>query len=509
MIFDAATAQSRLPDRPFDACVIGAGPAGITLARRLAGQGLSVALMEAGGLEFSDESQEIYQGAVTGLDYYPLDVARLRYFGGTSNHWGGWCHPLDAWDFTPHPFARFSGWPMAKSDLDPYQAEADAILDLPPAEGWDDLPIEPAGEDDFRHLRFRFSPPTRFAEKFRAEIEASDKISLVLNANLVDLRLDEDLGGVSEAVFASYPPEMRHFAVRAQVYCLCAGGLENPRLLLNFTSQVPEGIGNRHGVVGRFFCEHPHFVLADLLLEQPVEHQQFYAPTPGFMDAHRVMNFGLRLEPDKRLPRPPLLRAARRSLVCVNDFTEELGREVFGRALECDKGGLGEYFARLTADDPMTGKVRIASEQHLNLQSRVRLGTDTDVFGMRRIELDWHLLPADFETMRAAVTAFGAFVAEAGIGRLKLRDWLLAEHPRLPGVAEDEVGGFHHMCTTRMSADPRDGVVDADCRVHGLANLYIGGSSVFATTGHPNPTYTIVQLALRLGDHLGRVVPRS
>ena len=107
--------------------------------------------------------------------------------------------------------------------------------------------------------------------------------------------------------------------------------------------------------------------------------------------------------------------------------------------------------------------------------------------------------------MRTAITAFGAFIAEAGIGRLKVRDWLLAERPVLPGIAEDEVGGFHHMCTTRMSADPAAGVVDADCRVHGMANLYIGGSSAFATTA--SQPHTIVQLALRLGDHLGSVVP--
>ena len=509
MILDATTAEaSRLLDRRFDACVIGSGPAGITLARRLAAQGFSVALMEAGGLELTAESQEIYAGEVTGLDYYPLDVARLRYFGGTSNHWGGWCHPLDAWDFTPHPWARFSGWPIAKSDLDPYQGEADAILDLPPA-SWDDLPIPEAGKKDFRHVLFRFSPPTRFAEKFRPEIEASDRISLFLNANLVDLRLSDDLLGVGAAVFSSYPPEMRRFSVRAQVYCLCAGGLENPRLLLNFTGQEPKGVGNRNDLVGRFFCEHPHFVLADLLLEERPERKEFYAPTEAFMNDRQVLNFGLRLEPDKVPPRPPFLRAARRSAVCATGFTEALAEKVFGRAIDCDKGGLGVYFERLLAPDPLTGLVRIASEQHLNLDSRVLLGTGTDAFGMRRIELDWRVMPADIELMRTAITACGTFIAEAGIGRLKVRDWLLAETPVLPGIAEDEVGGFHHMCTTRMSADPAEGVVDADCRVHGLSNLYVGGSSVFATTGHPNPTYTIVQLALRLGDHLGTVVPRA
>jgi choline dehydrogenase-like flavoprotein len=512
MIFDAPTgnapAGNALAERRFDACVIGAGPAGITLARRLAGQGFSVALMEAGGLEFSEASQEIYRGEVTGLDYYPLDVARLRYFGGTSNHWGGWCREFDASDFAPRPGARLSGWPIAKADLDPYQAEADAILDLAPPPGFPDLPIPPAGAEDFRHLLFRFSPPTRFGEKFRDEIAASERISLVLNANLVDLRLDPGLGGVAEAVFATYPPEMRRFSIRAQVFCLCAGGLENPRLLLNFTGQAPEGIGNAGGMVGRCFAEHPHFVLADLLLEKPGDGKEFYGPTEAFM-ARGVMNFGLRLEPDQR-PRPlSLLHELRRSATCVSSFTEALGARVFGRALDCERGGIAEYFARLTAEDPLTGKVRIASEPRLNPASRVLLGEERDVLGMRRIRLDWHLLPADIETMRAAVAAFGAFVAEAGIGRLRVRDWLLAERPRLPGIAEDEVGGFHHMCTTRMSADPADGVVDAQCRVHGLANLYLGGSSVFATPGHANPTYTIVQLALRLGDHLGTVLPRA
>jgi choline dehydrogenase-like flavoprotein len=513
MIFDATTAGTLPLERRFDACVIGAGPAGITLARRLAARGFSVALMEAGGLEFSDRSQEIYQGEVVGLDYYPLDVARLRYFGGTSNHWGGWCRELDPCDFASHPGTALSGWPIAKADLDRYQGEADAILDLAPPPGFPDLPIEPAGAGDFRHVLFRFSPPTRFGEKFHDEIAASDRISLVLNANLVDLGLagdlGGDLGGVSEAVFSTYPPEARRFPVRAQVFCLCAGGLENPRLLLNFTRQAPAGVGNASDMVGRCFCEHPHFVLADLLLEAPRKEKEFYAPTEAFMAAHGVTNFGLRLEPDHRPPPVSFLRSLRRSAVCMSSFTEELGARVFGRGFDCDRGGLGEYFARLSAAEPLTGKVRIATEQRLDRASRVRLGAGRDVFGMRKIELDWRVSPEDIATMRAAVTAFGGFVAEAGIGRLKVRDWLLAERPALPGIAEDEVGGFHHMCTTRMSASPADGVVDADCRVHGLSNLYLGGSSVFATPGHANPTYTIVQLALRLGDHLATVLPRA
>ena len=76
---------------------------GITLARRLAARGLDVALMEAGGLEYSDQSQDFYRGEVIGHEYYATDITRLRYFGGTSGHWGGRCRTLEAHDFEPSP----------------------------------------------------------------------------------------------------------------------------------------------------------------------------------------------------------------------------------------------------------------------------------------------------------------------------------------------------------------------------------------------------------------------
>ena len=110
--------------------------------------------------------------------------------------------------------------------------------------------------------------------------------------------------------------------------------------------------------------------------------------------------------------------------------------------------------------------------------------------------------------MQVATLALGAHLAEQDIGRMRAPDWVLAENPVPPqgsGRGRDWEGSNHHMCTTRMAADAREGVVDADCRVHGTANLYLGGSSVFAAPGFATPTFTIVQLALRLGEHLEQV----
>lgn len=535
MILDAGRGDRTGFAQGFDVCVIGAGPAGITLALRLAAAGAKVALMEAGGLEISAESQDAYAGAVVGRDYYPLDTARLRFLGGSSNHWGGMCRPLDASDFAAHSWLPGSGWPIGRADLDRYAAEAGAILELgdPVAEVAEDespgdlaggpqaptlAPIlapdrESAGFPDepivqaaprLRHVSFRFSPPVRFGEKYRAALEAAPGLLVGLNANLVDLRLGDggsgadsgaesgDESAVVAARFRGYDPADPGFAVRARFYALCTGGLENPRLLLAFRSQRPEGIGNRGDLVGRFFCEHPSFAAAEVLYErQRPAGYETYAPMPAFLEQQAMMNVGLWLHADGPPPAPGLARETLRRAACSADFLAALAGRVLGRAPRCGP-----------APAPATGQIRLASEQALDRDSRLRLGEARDAFGLPRPELDWRLGERDFHTMRAGTTALGMHLAEQGIGRARMLDWLQAEAPEIPAPGEDQVASWHHMCTTRMADDPRHGVVDRDGRVHEVDNLYLGGSSVFATAGFANPTYTIVQLSLRLGDHL-------
>ena len=499
MILDANTADRQVFEREFDACVIGTGPAGICIARKLAEAGFDVALMEGGGLDYTPESQELYVGDVIGHDYYQTDVTRLRFFGGTSNHWGGRSRTLEPHDFEHHPYHPLSGWPIDKSDLEPYAEEADAVLDLPPAEVFPDRVDDYAGPD-MPIIKFRQSPPTRFGEKYHDELAASERITLAVNANLVDLRLDPTLTTVETALFKSYTPGDAGFPVRARLFCLCLGGLENPRFLLNASSQIPEGIGNGNDLVGRYFAEHMAFKIGSVLFESEVPTGRGYEPTAELMDEYEILNFNL-LVGTKGLE---FTREAARSVICSGEFSERLAEKVLGRPLDCDFGGLGEYWENLNAEDRDQGWLAVIIEQSLNPDSRVTLAEERDIFGHRRLALDWQFTELDAHTTRTAATLIGQRFAEQGLGRVQIRDWLMAEQVVWPNMGEGqgEVGLHHHMCTTRMSADPAEGVVDADCRIHGMSNLYIGGSSVFSTGGHANPTYTVVQLALRLGDHL-------
>jgi choline dehydrogenase-like flavoprotein len=180
---------------------------------------------------------------------------------------------------------------------------------------------------------------------------------------------------------------------------------------------------------------------------------------------------------------------------CADPFILRLSERLEQIEPNCKPGGDGKI--------RFQGWLRFAHEQALNPDSRVTLTAETDRFGLRRPRLDWRLSPLDARTQRVAMTAFGMYMAGQDVGRVRIRDWVLRDPIVWPGVANDEVAGKHHMGTTRMADDPKRGVVDRDCKVHGIANLYVGGSSVFVTGGHANPTYTLTQLVLRLGDRLG------
>jgi choline dehydrogenase-like flavoprotein len=480
--FETTSADS-LTDLSFDACIMGAGPAGITLARKLAGRGFTIGLFEGGGLEQTPESQELYKGKIGAQPYFPLDGSRLRFFGGSSNHWGGWTRALDEHDFESRDDHPMSGWPIAKADLDPYAAEADTILDLPPHF----VPPDMFGGNSKTLVPgyFRFSnPTTRFGQKYREELRASENITVFLNANLVDIRLDDTRSTVTEAIFRGLKrPGL--VSVEARIFALCLGGLENPRALLNASSQVGTGIGNENDLVGRYFLEHPHVPVGNVVVREPITFMMVYSPTPEFMKANHILSFGLRIGNFSITPDGVFTGAFKPQPACTQPFEALLAAALRGEDPACPAHVGGAF---------------IACEQGLNPDSRLRLTNERDRFGLRRAELDWNLSDIDLRTLRVAVTEAGRLMAEQDVGRLKVIDWLLDDSVK-PNL--DQLwGGSHHMGTTRMSDDPKTGVVNASQRVHSIDNLYVGGSSVFATSGHANPTYTIVQLTLRLGDHL-------
>lgn len=479
-------------ERTYDVCIAGAGFAGITLACKLAAAGYQVALCEAGGLDYDEASQDFYRGRNIGHPYYDLDVTRLRYLGGGSNHWNGWCRPLDDVDFEPRPDIDWSGWPIRKPDLDPYAAETGEILELsvdpPPTETLPRLKPNP-----LRYTTFAFSPPTRMGEKYREALQTHGRVTLLLNSAVTRLWLADPLNRVDHAVVRNLGRRTPR-QLRARFYVVCLGGIETPRLLLLCDEQVKTGLGNEHDLVGRFFAEHPEQTVGYGVLWKPFQaapRNVFLAPTREFMRERRVMNFGL--------------------IVNVSKGATRSGAERYLQEQVCH-GGVGSRIVRRLIDDISDDSwcdfgVVLHAEQAPNYDSRIVLTEERDVFGDRRIALDWRLQEIDWRTLREAAFSFGRMLAEQDVGRLRLTAplYLMSSIPadfHLNTEARAFYAGHHHMCTTRMADSGRTGVVNRDLRLFNVDNLYVCGSSTFSTGGFSNPTFTLVQLALRLADHL-------
>lgn len=491
MILDILTAAERLRDRRYDFCVCGTGPAGTTVARILANQGKSVCLLEAGGLEYTDESADVYEGETAGIEYWSLSDCRLRYFGGTSNHWAGRCSVFDPVDFEQRDYFGLPGWPIPYEEFIRHLPAGADILDLGDQDVMSPKHPKIKGEN-FIATGKAFSPPTRFSEKYGEELEKSERIDVYLNASAVDIRLGDNSTEVT-SIFVRDPSGAATEA-KADTYVLALGAIENARLLLNSDSQVATGVGNHSDFVGRCFMEHFDVPLGRFLATD----QEFWTDktTPGWtpngnfpispsaklIREHDIGNSALAFNPSAR-PRSygrlaPVKQFTRNS-VCASETLTDAAR--FFWDFNC----------------PGDGVITTLCEQSPNRDSRISLIEERDALGLRRARLDWRFSEQDRRTIRTLAMEAAKEMARLNLARVQLKEFILDETTEIEASRH-----CHHIGTTRMSADPNYGVVDANCKVHNIANLYIAGSGVFPTSGGTGPTLPLVMMSVRLGEHL-------
>jgi choline dehydrogenase-like flavoprotein len=462
-----------------DICIVGAGAAGISMALEWINTPHKVILLEGGGFQPDEKVQELYDGKETGQPYYPLIAMRLHYFGGTTGHWAGFCSPFEHIDFIKRDWMPISGWPIKRDDLDPFYARSQGILDLGPydysVKYWrnKDPELIPLLTDNsvIWNKMWQFSKPIpRFGQKYKDTIVNAKNIHLYTYSNVTDITANKSVSQIKEVTVKNYAG--KEHKVRAKIFVLACGAIQNSRMLLASNKQAAKGLGNDNDLVGRHFMEHIEiFGSGELWLKKPDALKLYIrnpdtrvraelAVTEKQQTEHRILNGTISVS--------PLLTESEKSL---------------------PPNSVYPAFQLIT---------RI--EQVPNPLSRVTLSADTDSLGVPRATLHWQLSALEKRSIRKIYELLGQQVGIEGVARVKMSPFLQDENdtswPSYTG------GGQHHMGTTRMSDNPKEGVVDANCKVNNIANLYIAGSSCFATGGAQNPTLSIVALTLRLSDHL-------
>ncbi|WFL77305.1 GMC family oxidoreductase [Altererythrobacter arenosus] len=517
-------------DKPFDVAIIGAGAAGVSIARELMRGGHKVCLAESGGLDFEERTQALYKGQNIGHEYYDLDEARLRFFGGTVSIWGGRCALLDEIDFRKRDWVPHSGWPITRDDVMPWYRKAQEIFEIGEF-AWDDayrlcgIPDQGFDPERLATDLWRFDEATeRFAASRAKDLIDAPNLTILLHANATRIQASENGARVEHVDVSTL--DGRKATIKAKHFVIACGAIENVRLMLASDDVITGGIGNANDQLGRFFMEHPTGRIGKVETDKPFDLWAAYqkrfmpsgpplAPVLRMADAVQEAEGALNSIVTFKLQRPPEKGVALGNKL-YHDIKHSLNPDRKGRALDHIYRGLRAWFhknvrervEKTMANRGMTGLYMIIrGEQAPNPDSRIVLSGERDELGMRKANLNWQLDPLDKHTARIFTRIFDEELSRLGRGSVTPTEWINEagnDWPVDPTVGNHPIAGYHHMGGTRMSDDPKSGVVDADCRVHGIANLHIAGSSTFSTAGWANPTFTLVALALRLADKLDR-----
>jgi choline dehydrogenase-like flavoprotein len=540
-----------------DVAVVGAGPAGIVLACELEQAGHSVALIESGGDSFDAQTQRLGDGVEDDPLHMPMSAATRRQLGGASNIWGGRCVPFDPIDFVPRAIVGDARWPVAYEQIERFYARAcewcvcgsseqpalhtfDA-REIPALAQRSLIPGWPEGDIRATALE-RWSLPTNFARQYQRRLTQSPRVTLTTRLTCTEIVCGESATSVSHLQTQTLAGNCA--TVRAARYVLACGGLESTRLLFASNRAHRAGIGNHSGHLGRWYMAHIEARIARAHFTTPAKQTIYgYERDPAgvyvrrrftfaedFQRRHELPNAAMWLEnPEIGDPRhrsgplsfvylmlvSPLggrlisegirkhqlgdtrtistrahLANVLRSPASTSAFALALG---YGRFLKRPRKQPGFFIANKANVHQL-----LYHGEHLpNHASHLAPTGERDALGVPRLHPHMHVDARDIDGAVRAHRHFDEYLRRHSLGRL---EYLVEDFDK--AIRERFFYGCHPAGTTRMSARPQDGVLDADLAVHGFDDLFIASSSAFVTSSQANSTFTIVAFALRLAEHL-------
>jgi len=541
-----------LKDQTIDAdiCIVGTGAAGIPLALSLVETGLKVVLLESGDLKHNSDTQMLYAGELADERLHsPPDKYRHRRLGGSTAIWGGRCMPFDPIDFEPRDYVSFSGWPVSFADLEPYYPAANSILEageyVYDADKVFDSEAMPLFKG-FRSKRLRtnslerFSCPTNLGTRYYKRLSLAENLQVITGANCTNIELLQSGEQVNYLDVASITGN--HFKVKAKSYVLAVGGIETARMLLASNKVAKQGIGNEHDLVGRFYQCHIAGNVGNLTINGNIDDVRHgYEVSPEGIYCRRRLSLTESTQRQEkllnmvaRLHFPRIVDPTHKSGVLSGLFFARffISYEYSKRLKDGNQAGLAVYlkhlrnivfdsfdtirflthwlFKRTLADRKFPSVIlrnktnhfslEVHGEQTPNYESRISLIDEKDALGVPRVRIDWRYLSQDVDSVRRTLRILGEEIKASGIGNFDFNEETFEQDLMRFGAY-----GGHHIGTARMGDDPATSVVNKDCRVHTVNNLYVASSAVFPTSSQANPTLTITAMALRLADHLKKV----
>jgi len=450
----------------FPVTIFGSGPAGITTALELERKNIKCLLIEAGGENYNEISQEFYRGKIIGDQITNLSSSRLRQFGGTSGHWGGMSKPMEKYNFDL--------WPLNANDLNSYSKKACEILNI------NHQFRKSSVSEFFNQIEFQYST-VRFADKFKDHINKSNNILLFLNT-----QLSHFVGYNNNTDYAVCISDNTIKKIRTKYFVLACGGIENSRLLL-WTKDKNQKFIDNELPIGKYWMNHPWILggkgiiskkkLKKKLKSNFLEHDDIihFAAKKELIIKKKILSAAIYMRPEEDTK---IYKEIIKDILCVApEYGKKIAHVIFKKDLKC-----GNIFMHLEEDPTENNKIV--------------LDTEKDKFGIPLVKLFYKKSKRSLRTAKLFLEEFGNLCRRDDLGRIAIKESIYN--------LEDfeHLGVHHHIGGTRMGLNKFDSVIDKDLKVHNIDNLYVSGSSNFVTSGYTNPTFTIIQFALRLADKI-------
>ena len=522
-----------------DVCIVGSGPVGIAVALECERNGLKVLLLEAGSEKPSRSgwTERFRQGSTPG--HASTRLTTRSAFGGTSWAWSGVCAAFDDTDFDQRSHVAHSGWPISHSAISPYYADAARILHC------DKSSFRPSSEgrmgEGIEDVSFAISKKPQLSCVHREHFERSQSIIVAMNSRVSSLLVCEESRRVEGLRVISGGREVILMPSRI---VLAAGGLKSTQLLLEARRHSPQLFGGLDGPLGRYYMGHLGGSIASVSLSSAdARTRDFhnlasrrFKISKAKLASERLLNVAfwtgrpLLCDPSHA---DPLLSAAflAHSIPRLGDFLRKGAapahlapslhlrkhvKNVVASPADAILGAGRLLWNKMKSRPSLNGRVQTAqvntfalvyhAESEPNRESRVVLTDKRDAFGMPEMRVNLIFGEGDAASIARAHGVFESAFREAGIGSLSYVD---APNERVANILSQARDGYHQIGTTRMGTAPATSVVDQDCRVHGVRNLYVASSSVFPTSGQANPTLLATALGIRLARHLAASVKQA
>tara|TARA_E500000331_G_scaffold122319_1_gene119802 strand:+ start:478 stop:1890 length:1413 start_codon:yes stop_codon:yes gene_type:complete len=455
----------------FPVIIFGSGPAGITIALELEKKKISSLIIEAGQEEYSDISQDFYDGKIIGDDIANLSSSRLRQLGGTSGVWGGWSKPMEDYNF--------KNWSITKKELDNYSDETCSILNIKNK-------FDKAGLNKyFNQIEFQYSE-VRFADKYKEYIKKSKNIHLILNCQLS--HFDGENNNITSAICISnnYIKE-----IKSKYFILACGGIENSRILL-WTKEKSKKLINKKLPIGQYWMNHPWIISGIGVINKKKLKEKLkgsfisydgplhFAAKERLLNEKNILSAGIYMNAKEDTK---IYKEIIKDILCVApEYGKKISRSVFKKDLKC-------------------GNIFMQVEEPSNKNNKIMLDSfEKDKFNIPRVNLHYKQSKDSIYTAKIFLEEFANFCINEDIGRIALKENIYDLS------TFENMGGYHHLGGTRIGENKSESVVNSNLKVHDINNLFISGSSNFPTGGYTNPTYTIMQMALRLANKITNIV---